>query len=77
MTNAPIALITGGTRGIGLGIARALAAEGWNLALCGLRPAGQVAAVLGELSARVPVHYVAADIGRREDRTALVAACLA
>ena len=27
----------GGTRGIGLGIAHALARDGWTLALCGLR----------------------------------------
>ena len=45
----PTALITGGTRGIGLGIARALAVQGWNLALCGVRDETDVAATLDEL----------------------------
>jgi 3-oxoacyl-[acyl-carrier protein] reductase len=44
---APVALVTGGTRGIGLGIARALAADGWSLALCGMRSADEVARVVG------------------------------
>jgi 3-oxoacyl-[acyl-carrier protein] reductase len=74
MSSARVALITGGTRGIGLGIAGALAAEGWHLALCGRRPATAVASTVDDLRALVPVHYFAADVARREDREALVAA---
>jgi NAD(P)-dependent dehydrogenase (short-subunit alcohol dehydrogenase family) len=66
-------LITGGTRGIGLGIARALAREGWALALCGQRSEPEVADVLAELRRASPsVHYTAADLARREDRTRLL-----
>ena len=74
-TAARTAVITGGTRGIGLGIARALAREGWNLALCGTRPAGDVAATLDDLRASgAGVTYEAADIGSRADRQRLVQA---
>lgn len=45
-----IALITGGTRGIGLGISRALAFEGYDLALNGLRAENEVLEVLDELA---------------------------
>jgi len=67
------ALVTGGTRGIGLGIARALAKDGWNLALCGLRPAAEVRTVLSELQqAGAAVHYIGADLARQDDRRRLV-----
>jgi 3-oxoacyl-[acyl-carrier protein] reductase len=67
------ALITGGTRGIGLGIARALAQDGWDLALCGVRPPAEVSAVVTELQqSGVAVYYVAADLARQRDRRGLV-----
>ena len=73
-----VALITGGTRGIGLGVARALAREGWALALCGLRSRDQVATMLKELSAGGnEVEYWPADIGSPGDRAQLLASTLA
>jgi 3-oxoacyl-[acyl-carrier protein] reductase len=72
-----VAVITGGTRGIGLGIARALAREGWSLALCGVRAAETVADVLDELrglgaGVGVDVSYDIADLSRTDDRARLV-----
>lgn len=68
-----VALVTGGTRGIGLGIARALAGGGFDLALCGLRDEAEVAAPLAELRGfGAAVHYVRADVGERADRLRLV-----
>jgi NAD(P)-dependent dehydrogenase (short-subunit alcohol dehydrogenase family) len=69
----PTALVTGGTRGIGLGIARALAHEGWDLAVCGVRPESDVAGVIGELhEAGARVQYYVADLARSADRARLV-----
>jgi NAD(P)-dependent dehydrogenase (short-subunit alcohol dehydrogenase family) len=69
------ALVTGGTRGIGLGIARALAREGWNLALCGTRAESDVVESLDELQRRgATVSYDVVDIGSREQRTRFVQA---
>jgi len=73
MTAPRTALVTGGTRGIGLGIARALAREGWNLVVCGTRAESDVAAPLGELRrAGVTVDYEAADLSNPADRARLV-----
>ncbi|MEL7237761.1 MAG: 3-ketoacyl-ACP reductase [Planctomycetota bacterium] len=66
-------IITGGTRGIGLGIARELAKAGCDLVLNGRRPrddVGEPIALLEELGAQV--HYVAADIGDTAGRRKIV-----
>jgi 3-oxoacyl-[acyl-carrier protein] reductase len=67
------ALITGGTRGIGLGIARALARDGWSLALSGVRPREDVTSILGELAqAGAPAEYWPADVASAVDRARLL-----
>ena len=73
-----IALVTGGTRGIGLGVAGALARDGWSLALCGLRAREHVTDVLDRLrSTGGDVQYWPADIGSHTDRTQLLASVVA
>jgi len=69
----PTALVTGGTRGIGLGIAHALARDGWDLAVCGVRPEADVSSVLQSLRhSGSKVHYLAADLASPRDRRRLV-----
>jgi len=73
-----VALVTGGTRGIGLGIARALARDGWTLALCGLRSREEVAGAVNELaSLGGEAEYWPADIGSAHDRAQLLASIVA
>jgi 3-oxoacyl-[acyl-carrier protein] reductase len=68
-----VALITGGSRGIGRGIAEALAADGFNLAINGVREPSQVAEVLDSLRIRgVDVHYCRGDVANAADRQAIV-----
>lgn len=66
-------LITGGSRGIGLGIAKALAAEGWNLAVNGMRPEESVQDVLEELRGTgVEVIYCQGNVGESADRQRMI-----
>lgn len=64
-----IALITGGTRGIGFGIARKLAKEGIDLALNGVRPELDVKEVVEELRQfGIQVAYFQGNISEKSDR---------
>jgi 3-oxoacyl-[acyl-carrier protein] reductase len=68
-----VALITGGTRGIGLGIAQALARESCDLVLCGMRSPESVADVINNLRASGgEVIYVTADVADRQARSKLI-----
>ncbi|MDN5211726.1 3-ketoacyl-ACP reductase [Fulvivirgaceae bacterium BMA12] len=63
------ALITGGSRGIGLGIAEKLASEGYDLVINGVRPEDAVMDVLERLKTfGVKVSYCSGNIGVAEDR---------
>ena len=63
------ALITGGTRGIGYGIARHLAEDGCDIAVNGVRPKESVMEVIEELSSTgADVLYCQGDIGSTADR---------
>ncbi len=73
----PLALITGGTRGIGLGIARALGHEGFHLVLCGRRPAADNQTLIAQLAAEgITANYMPADMGNSEARAELLDAIL-
>lgn len=67
------ALVTGGSRGIGYGVALALAKEGWNLVINGMRPEEGVTEPLESLRAEgVEVAYARGDIGSAEGRNAIL-----
>lgn len=66
------ALVTGGSRGIGLGIAEALAKQGYNLAINGIRDEDEVHEQLNSLKAFTEVIYCQGNIGDLQDHKSIV-----
>ena len=75
MSSKPIALVTGGTRGIGLAIALELARSGFNVAVNGRRPESDVSDALGAIEGEgAQAAYVRGDIGDDDSRSAILEA---
>lgn len=68
------ALVTGGSSGIGLEIARALGQEGYRLTIAARRPKRLQAAVESLRAAGASVQGVAMDVAKEEDVAALIRA---
>lgn len=71
-------MISGGARGIGLGIAKELASAGFDISICGRSKSDDVAAAISELKAtghRV-VYTAGCDISTPEGRDAFIAATI-
>lgn len=71
--NAPTALITGASRGLGLALARALARQGWAL-IVDARGAAALQAATRELAGTTRVIAIAGDVTDPAHRDALAAA---
>jgi 3-oxoacyl-[acyl-carrier protein] reductase len=68
-----VALVTGGSRGIGFGIAEKLAAEKWDIVINGVREESAVAEPMAKLRALgVRVGYAQGDVGSPEGRAAIL-----
>jgi NAD(P)-dependent dehydrogenase (short-subunit alcohol dehydrogenase family) len=69
-----VALVTGGSRGIGFGVARALASSGFNVAVNGRREPSDIATVIDELkSLGVDAMYCRADVADLNDHARMLA----
>ena len=68
-----VALITGGSRGIGLGIANALVKQGYRVAINGVRPANQVVEPLNQLNSEGgEAIYCQGNVGSADDRHKII-----
>ncbi len=70
-----VALITGGSRGIGFGVAKRLAMDGFDVAINGRRDASDVANAIADLQKLgAAVEYCQADVASRDDHAKMLAA---
>lgn len=68
-----VAIVTGGVRGIGLGVSRALLGEGFAVAACGTKPAEAVEDIVRGLRAEGgEVLYAQASVASPKDRARLL-----
>jgi NAD(P)-dependent dehydrogenase (short-subunit alcohol dehydrogenase family) len=72
-SSAPVALVTGASRGLGLALARALADRGWRLVI-DARGAEALERAEAELAARTTVAALAGDVSDARHRDALIGA---
>lgn len=69
----PVALVTGGSRGIGFGIAKKLAEVGYDLAINGVRPEAHAKESLEQLKALgSEVIYLQGNIADKNDRESII-----
>jgi 3-oxoacyl-[acyl-carrier protein] reductase len=74
-SNGRVALVTGGTRGIGRSVARALAAEGFAVAISGHTPSSTERGVASLAREGVRVSGRVADAAREADQKGLIEWC--
>jgi 3-hydroxybutyrate dehydrogenase len=74
MPEGGVAVVTGSTSGIGLGIAHALAAEGMDLMLNGFGDAGEIESLRRQIANdhRIRVHYSGADMSKPDEVRGLI-----
>ena len=73
MNAKPVALVTGGTRGIGLAIALELARSGFDIAVNGRRPESDVSDALNAIQeAGAHAAYIRGDVGDDGSRSAML-----